>query len=468
MVFTSVTFLFFFLPAVVALYWLAPRPARNFVLLAASLLFYTWGSGAIVGVLFVSVLVDYALGFVAAAGAANEDARLKRLAIAGSVVVNLGLLCWFKYAGWLIGSAADAGIWSGAAPEIILPIGISFFTFQSMSYTIDVARGRCAHLRNPLDFALYVALFPQLIAGPIVRFHEIEPQIRERDRSTHDLGEGAVRFAHGLFKKVVVADTLAVVADASFGAGDLTTGAAWLGALAYTLQIYFDFSGYSDMAIGLGKMFGFTIPENFARPYSAVSITDLWRRWHITLSNWFRDYLYFPLGGGRGSTSRVYLNLLMVFLLTGLWHGANWTFIVWGAYHGGWLLIERHFGWRNVDAVGVQAFRRALTFLIWLVGLVIFRSDNIGHAGDYLATMVSFNGLGLGEIARETSTRFVLTLIAASAVVLMPRDLVIGPLLTTDTLGGRVARIAILGVGLPLALLIAVSGAFSPFLYFQF
>ncbi|GJM36761.1 MAG: alginate O-acetyltransferase [Acidimicrobiales bacterium] len=469
MVFSSVTFLFFFLPAALAVYALAPRPLRNVVLLLISLVFYTWGSGAIVGVLFVSVIVDYVLGFVAAAGARLDDHRLRRLAITASVVVNLSLLAWFKYAGWLIENAADAGLYSGAAPDIVLPIGISFFTFQSMSYTIDVARGRCDHLVNPIDFALYVTLFPQLIAGPIVRYHEIEPEIRRRDLTTHHLGEGAVRFGHGLVKKLVIADTVGVVADAAFGADELTMGAAWVGALAYTMQIYFDFSGYSDMAIGLGKMFGFTIPENFARPYSAVSVTDFWRRWHITLSNWFRDYLYIPLGGGRGRPAAVYRNLMIVFLLTGLWHGANWTFVVWGIYHGGWLLLERRFGWRNVDNTGAQIARRATTLLIVVVGWVIFRADSLGAAADHLGAMVSFDDLGLGALARSTSTRAVLTLLGASLVVFLPRDAVTGPILVTDIeRRGRIARTAILGVGLPFALLLAASGAFSPFLYFQF
>lgn len=469
MVFSSVTFLFFFLPCVVAVYVLAPAGLRNVVLLTASLVFYTWGSGAIVGVLLVSVVVDYAFGFVAAAGARNDDARLRRIAITASVVTNLSLLAWFKYAGWLIENAADAGLYSGAAPDIVLPIGISFFTFQSMSYTIDVARGRCDHLVNPLDFALYVTLFPQLIAGPIVRFHEIEPEIRRRDLTTHNLGEGAVRFGHGLVKKLVIADTVGTVADAAFGADELTMGAAWVGALAYTMQIYFDFSGYSDMAIGLGKMFGFTIPENFNRPYSAVSITDFWRRWHITLSNWFRDYLYIPLGGGRGRPTAVYRNLMIVFLLTGLWHGANWTFVVWGIYHGGWLLVERRFGWRNIEAGGSQVARRATTLLIVIVGWVLFRADSLGAAGDHLAAMVSFDGLGLGDLAQVTSTRVVLTLLGACLVVFLPRDVVTGPILVADNdRRGRTARAAILGVGLPFALLLAASGAFSPFLYFQF
>jgi len=468
-VFSSVTFLFFFLPVVIAVYALSPRRARNLVLAIASTIFYIWGSGTLVAVLYVSVFVDYGLGFLASRGASDNDPRLRRAAITLSVVTNLGLLAWFKYAGWLIGSAEDAGLWTGTAPDIVLPIGISFFTFQSMSYTIDVARGRCQHLSNPLDFALYVTLFPQLIAGPIVRYHEIEPQIRERDFTADQLGEGAIRFAHGLVKKVVIADAVGVIADAAFGADELTTGAAWVGALAYTMQIYFDFSGYSDMAIGLGRMFGFTIPENFDRPYSAASVTDFWRRWHITLSNWFRDYLYIPLGGSRGAANSTYRNLMIVFLLTGLWHGANWTFVVWGAYHGGWLLFERRFGLRNLASGASSVARRATTFMIVVIGWVIFRAESLSQAGDYLSSMFALDGIGLGSLARVTSTRAVLTLLAASAVVFLPATFTTGPFLVgSNDRVAQGARVAILGVGLPVALILAASGAFSPFLYFQF
>lgn len=469
MVFSSITFLFFFLPATVALYAFAPRPARNFVLLVTSLIFYIWGSGALVAVLLVSVVVDYALGFAAAQAVASKNRNHKRLVIAASVITNLGLLGWFKYAGWLIESASDAGFYTGTAPDIVLPIGISFFTFQSMSYTIDVARGRCEHLANPVDFALYVTLFPQLIAGPIVRYHEIEPQIRSREFNGVLVGEGSLRFAHGLVKKVVIADTVGRVADAAFGSGDLTTGAAWVGALAYTMQIYFDFSGYSDMAIGLGRMFGFSIPENFDRPYSAASITDFWRRWHITLSNWFRDYLYIPLGGGRGSSFATYRNLMTVFLLTGLWHGANWTFIVWGVYHGSWLLFERRFMLRNLDRAGPHAVRRGTTLLIVVVGWVVFRADSIEHAAHYLQTMFTFGGLDLGVLARVTTTRAALTLIVSLLVVLLPASYVTGPFLTRpDDRLARLARFVVVGLAFPFALLLAASGAFSPFLYFQF
>ncbi len=475
MVFSGITFLFYFLPAVLLVYAIAPRPLRNLVLLVASLVFYIWGAGYLVLTLLFSVVVDYALGFVAQRGATYRDARRVRFAITASVVLNVGLLAWFKYAGWLIDIAADAGVYSGSVPEIVLPIGISFFTFQSMSYTIDVARGRCDHLSNPLDFALYVTLFPQLIAGPIVRYHEIEPQIRDRRFSIDQFGEGAVRFSHGLAKKVLIADTLAPLADRSFGAAtldpdSLTTGSAWIGLVAYTLQIYFDFSGYSDMAIGLGKMFGFTFPENFRRPYSAVSITDFWRRWHITLSNWFRDYVYLPLGGSRGSSASTYRNLMAVFLLTGVWHGANWTFVAWGAFHGLWLLVERRAGLRSLDEdrPGVVALRRATTLLIVMLGWVLFRSTSLDAAGNFYLALFSFDGFGLGILEDFVTTRVALTLLLAIGVFGLSRDFVAGLALTRPDNPPIPARAAIMLVALPAALLLVAAGAFSPFLYFQF
>ena len=474
MVFSGASFLFFFFPAALAIYSITPRPARNAVLAALSLLFYIWGSGTLVFVLLVSVAADFALGFPAARAARDDNDRLRHQVIAGSVVVNLAMLGFFKYATWILDSLSTLGVWTGQAPDITLPIGISFFTFQSMSYTIDVARGRSRHLSNPLDFMLYVTMFPQLIAGPIVRYHEIEAEIRDRRFTLDGVGEGSLRFAHGLVKKVVIADTIAPIAVAAFAAepGELSTAAAWLGAVAFTLQIYFDFSGYSDMAIGLGRMFGFTIPENFRRPYSSLSITDFWRRWHITLSGWFRDYLYIPLGGSRMSTEAgVRRNLLIVFFLTGLWHGANLTFVVWGLLHGAFLLIERRRGTRYLEASSpiVDLWRRSRIVLVLVVTWVIFRADDLGSAAGYLGSMFSFDGGGLGVLDPVMTTRAALVMAAASLVVVMPRDLVIGPLLTRSrhTIAG-VTRVAVMGLGLPIALLLVASGSFSPFLYFQF
>jgi alginate O-acetyltransferase complex protein AlgI len=415
-------------------------------------------------------------GFVAGRGHRDDSARLRRLGISITVLVNLGLLGFFKYANFFVEQMNTLGNRLGfetiAWTSIALPIGISFFTFQSMSYTIDVARGRSSHITNPVNFALYVALFPQLIAGPIVRFHEIAEEIGDRATTLDGFAIGAVRFSHGLVKKVIIADAAGAVAEPVFGlpAGDLTTTAAWLGVVAYTLQIYFDFSGYSDMAIGLGRMFGFNFPENFRRPYSALSITDFWRRWHITLSNWFRDYLYIPLGGSRNNRALTYRNLVIVFLLTGFWHGANWTFVIWGIYHGALLMIERATGQRAVDDPSAPAVRRLLTLLLVMIGWVIFRADSLGHAISFLQAMFTYQPGGLPVVVElAASPRIMLIIALASAVVLLPRDFVGGLTLTRKS-GWRPAlgRTVLMFGALPYAAALISTGTFSPFLYYQF
>ena len=476
MVFSSIEFLFLFLPALLGLYHLAPKRLRNAVLLLASLLFYTWSGGAFVVILAVSVAVDYFAGRLVVAARERGQQRRLRLGVAISVAVNLGLLGYFKYANFLVGQLNELGAALGlgeiAWTTIGLPIGISFFTFQSMSYTIDLARGRAEHLRNPLDFALYVALFPQLICGPIVRYHEIAHQIRERHPRLDDFAAGAVRFVHGLVKKVVIADAAGSLADAAFSlpAAELNTATAWLGVGAYTLQIYFDFSGYSDMAIGLGRMFGFTFPENFRRPYSAISITDFWRRWHITLSSWLRDYLYIPLGGNRRGTRATYRNLVIVFLLTGLWHGANWTFVVWGIYHGALLSIERLTGQRPTERATLEWPRRALVLGLVMLGWVVFRADSVTHAMAFYRAMFSFSGFGLAPMVALALTHRVAVVTAlASAVVLLPQDFVAGPWLVAGRRRSlALGRLAWLGGGALYATSLIASGSFSPFLYFQF
>lgn len=477
MVFSSQDFLFFFLPAVLAAYYLLPRRWRNMVLLLASLAFYAAGGGVLVVLLLISTVVDYSAGRYVSRSVDAGDRGGVRLGVTISVLANLSLLGYFKYANFVVDQVnaigAQIGLGTIAWSSIVLPIGISFYTFQSMSYTIDVARGRVAAIRNPLDFALYVALFPQLIAGPIVRFHEISDEIVERSSTTDDFSEGVVRFAHGLVKKVIVADAAGLVADSVFGlpTGELTTAAAWLGVAAYTIQIYFDFSGYSDMAIGLGRMFGFHFPENFRRPYSALSITDFWRRWHITLSNWFRDYLYVPLGGSRGTTAGTYRNLATVFLLTGLWHGANWTFVVWGTYHGALLVIERVTGQRPVgDDAPHSWIRRALTLLTVMVGWVLFRADSLTHAWSILDVMFTPHlGELPAEIAHVLTTRVQLTLVLAALVVLLPRHFV-GGISLSQGLGrwAAVGRVGLMLLGFPYALALVSTGTFSPFLYYQF
>jgi alginate O-acetyltransferase complex protein AlgI len=476
MVFSSISFLFAFLPVVLLLYFTVPRALRNTLLLLASLFFYAWGGGIFVLLLLASCASNYVLGLLVARVA--ERRRARSLCIAGSVAVNLAILGTFKYANFAVSQwdalAAGLGqpplVWTALA----LPIGISFYTFQSMSYVFDVARGAARPFRNPLDFALYVSMFPQLIAGPIVRFHQIADQIRARRTRLADVSEGAVRFLFGLVKKVVVADSVGGIADAAFALPQpwLSTGAAWLGLLACTLQIYFDFSGYSDMAIGLGRMFGFRLPENFDRPYSALSITDFWRRWHMTLSAWFRDYLYLPLGGSRRGTARTYRNLVAVFLLVGLWHGANWTFVAWGVYHGALLIFERVSGRRFLEAAPRPALQRALTLLLVVLGWVLFRATDLAHAGSFYAALCGLGGdpgsLAPG-FAEALTTRNLTVLCLATLVFVLPRGFRGGP--TLERAPGRwldAARAALLLVAAPYAAVLILSGSYQPFLYFQF
>jgi len=481
MVFTSPTFLFAFLPVVLAGSVLVPKRARNGWLLLSSFVFYSWGGGILVVLLVVSTVADFAFGRLVHSANILDRPRLKRIGIIGSVMVNIGLLSYFKYANFLVEQLNRLGDYLGvgtiAWTSVTLPIGISFYTFQTMSYTLDLARGRGVVLKRISDFGLYVSFFPQLVAGPIVRYHEIYEEIIERSVSIDRFSAGAARFMVGLSKKVIVADQVATIADRVFAVDPTSLAAtdAWVGILAYTVQIYFDFSGYSDMAIGLGHMFGFAFPENFRRPYSAVSITDFWRRWHITLSNWFRDYVYIPLGGSRVKPRRVYLNLVLVFLVTGLWHGANWTFVVWGTYHGAIMLIERQLGQRPVegDSVSYASLRRAATLLLVMVGWVIFRSPSITHGVRYLIAMVG-HAPTAGAVAPllGVAAAPLVTLTAASMVVLLPGSWVAGvhvsDLPRISSLRVRVITSASLTAAFGYALILVLAGTFSPFLYFQF
>ncbi|MGJ3232013.1 MAG: MBOAT family O-acyltransferase [Oceanicaulis sp.] len=474
MVFSSVFFLFYFLPVAVAGYFALPKSMKNAWLLIASLFFYVWGAGAFVLILLASIALNYALGLLAERGRARGDVRGVRLAVIGTAVVNVGILAVFKYAGFAFDQLnAGLAVFGGPALpalDILLPIGISFFTFQSMSYVFDVARGAAPVQRNPLNFALYVALFPQLIAGPIVRYASIADRLTERRTSLDDVTEGAFRFCWGLIKKVVIADAFAPVAEAGFSgsAGEIGMAGAWIALLAYTLQIYFDFSGYCDMAIGLGRIFGFRFPENFARPYSAGSVTEFWRRWHITLSSWFRDYVYIPLGGSRGSLAVTQRNLWIVFLLTGFWHGAAWTFIFWGLMHGAMLVIERVMGWR--EAAGAwRPVRRAATLLFVMMTWVVFRSESLPDALAFYAALFDVTRFAASpEILAALDTRALATLVLASAVFVLPPAFSGWDWLNRADLRGLVQRAAVLGPGLAYALILAVSGSYTAFLYFQF
>jgi len=475
MLFSSLFFLFAFLPAVIIGYYvqylLVKNRLRNLILLLFSYLFYLFGAPDFILVLAGSTLLDYAMGRLM-----DRVPARKRLWLILSIVVNLGLLAWFKYANFMVDQTADAlgrlGLDLSGWETVILPIGISFFTFQKLSYTIDVYRGRCRSIANVIDFAMYVALFPQLVAGPIVRFVDIRRQIENRVETWNRFYGGALRFCWGLSKKVILADTCGRFADLAFGhpAASLDTISAWVGALAYTLQIYLDFSAYSDMAIGLGMLFGFRFLENFNRPYSAFSLTDFWRRWHISLSRWFRDYLYIPLGGNRNGAARTYLNLTLVFLLCGLWHGANWTFVVWGAYHGLFLVAERITGLRKLPENRLRGLRRLFTLGIVICGWVIFRCDDLSQAAGYFSAMFSLDVASpapwLLDLFDLKNT--VLLLCAATALFLPSGTLEADGQLQKKKLLSTAAGIFVFTILLPWCVVIMASGNLNPFIYYRF
>ena len=394
MVFSSLVFLLGFLPALLLVYFLIParfRGLRNLVLLGASLFFYWWGASKLVLLMVLSILVNYLGGLLAG----QADRRLARFGVIFASVVGLGLLGWFKYAGFLAQTIHDLGF-AVPIPQVTLPIGISFFTFQGLSYVIDVYRGDAPIQKNPLNVALYVALFPQLVAGPIVRYTTVMAEIAHREETLSEFAAGVTRFCFGLAKKMVLANSMGQIADGVFNqtAANLDPSLAWVGALAYTFQIYFDFSAYSDMAIGLGHMFGFRFLENFNYPYISRSVTEFWRRWHISLSTCFRDYVYFPLGGSRvGSRAKHIRNLFLVWLLTGIWHGANWTFLAWGLLYFALLVLEKYAG---LGRGWPKFFRWLYPVMVFLLTCVVFRSETIGLALQYFQAMFGF-GAGLGD-----------------------------------------------------------------------
>ena len=428
MVFSSHLFFLYFLPAALLVYYVLPHRGRHLALALLSYTFYGWANPFFVVLLLASTVVDYTCGLAIAAAAQDaEGARRRRIAVAVSVSVvsNLSLLGFFKYANFGIDtlrgvSGALGADWMGldTALRVTLPLGISFYTFQSMSYTIDVARGHAAPLRNFIDFACYVSLFPQLVAGPIIRFAEIADQLARRTHTAAKFARGVAFVSLGLAKKVLLANPCGRIADLAFDAGSVAMLDAWLGLLAYAFQIYFDFSGYSDMAIGLGLMLGFVFPKNFDSPYRAESITEFWRRWHLSLSSWLRDYLYVPLGGSRGRPRRTYANLAIVMLLGGLWHGAAWTFVCWGAFHGALLAVER---WRGASLYPFlpAPLRRAATFGLVLLSWVLFRAADLGDAAGYFRSLaglapVTDQARLLGQVIADP---YSLVALAGAAVV---------------------------------------------------
>jgi len=467
MLFNSYEFLFVFLPLVLALYYALPTTGsgRTWLLTVASYFFYCWWNPNYFFLLFGISVFDYWVGYRLAR---TEDPKAKKRFLIFSLVMNLGLLAVFKYAGFLFETVNDAaalvspGTRLLPALSITLPIGISFHTFQSMSYTIDVYRGNCRQARSLLEYLCFVALFPQLVAGPVVRFVQVARELESRSHTWEKFALGVHFFIVGLAKKVIIADAAAPLAAALDGQPDGAIS-AWASALAYTVQIYFDFSGYSDMAIGLGAMFGFDFPPNFDSPYQARSITDFWRRWHISLSTWLRDYLYIPLGGSRLGPQRTYVNLLLTMLLGGLWHGAAWTFIVWGAYHGALLAIERALGDRHPIARLPTPLQVIVTLALVTFGWVFFRATSMSLALAHVKAMLGLSGLGSLAPLEITSP-----LVAAAAV---PGGLLLA-MLARNTWRSDIAlstpRAAIDTLLLVGSVIVLLGNQSSPFLYFQF
>ena len=468
MAFSSNFFLFAFLPIVLGIYFLCRPGYRNAALLGASLLFYAFDAGWLLWILLVSILLNHAV----ASTLVNLQGTTRRLVFAAAVVVNVAMLAHYKYTAFLWNAAAGAlsllDVKLPAAPSIALPIGISFFTFQAVSYIADVHTGVVKPARRLLDFAMYHSLFPQLIAGPIVRYSEIERSITERRSTLDGVADGIYRFCIGLGKKLIIADTVGLIVDPIFSlpASGLSLSVAWLGIISYTLQIYFDFSGYSDMAIGLGKIFGFDFPENFAQPYRSRSITEFWRRWHMTLSRWFRDYLYIPLGGNRHGSWRTYRNLFVVFFLCGLWHGAAFTFVVWGLYHGALLVLERLYR-THVGELPAGIVAWALTLVLVAVGWVLFRSPTLPYAFAYISALFGASGgSGVYPVSSFLSGERIVSLLVGIMFSLVPFE---GQLYR---LRGSSGFIAAKGTFALVTLVYAVAllsvRNFNPFIYFRF
>ena len=396
MVFSSAVFLFVFLPAVWLVHTLIPARrtgARNVLLCLASLLFYAYGEPVYILLMLGSVLFNYLAAVLIGRAAERGRGRLKKALTVSAVVLNLGILGFFKYVPWLVSLTNAHTPLALPVPGFVMPIGISFYTFQILSYVLDVSRGEAQVQRSFLKLLLYISFFPQLIAGPIVSYNDIRTQLTERTTTLEGTASGIRRFIFGLSKKLLVSNTAAVLADAAFGADSPSAPLAWLGAFAYCIQIYFDFSGYSDMAVGLASLFGFRIGENFNYPYSAVSIRDFWKCWHISLTNWFRSYVYIPLGGNRKGGARTVLNRYLVFFLTGFWHGANFTYILWGLWHGTLMMFERVTGFeRLTEKKALRPLTRLYTLLCAALGFVMFRAESVGRGFSYLAAMFAGQG----------------------------------------------------------------------------
>ena len=472
MVFSSSIFLLYFLPIFLVAYFLVDTKYKNHVALLASLVFYGFGSPKFLVTLLVAIIIDF---FIVREIDRSEAPKRRKLFLVFSIILNLGLLAYFKYANFFIDNINALLSAFGGNPikwtRVILPIGISFFTFQKLSYSVDVYRKTSVPLKSIFDYALFIMLFPQLIAGPIVRYCEISEQIRQRDYRWSECLHGFYRFVIGLCKKILIADVLGTQVDLWL-AGDIASmgfTTAWITVLAYSLQLYFDFSGYSDMAIGLGRIMGFKFPENFDNPYNSASINEFWRRWHQTLGVFMRNYLYIPLGGNRVSKSRTYFNLWVVFLLSGLWHGANWNFVIWGVYHGLFIVSERLFLNRFYERIG-RIPSVILTFFIVVVGWAIFRIENLNELWIFLGKLFSFNFSDWRVLA---DAHFFTTLVVAlffSFFCLLPLGRKVQQKVFYSDYSNKGHAVAwVLAMAALVFCIAALNAAdFSPFIYFRF
>ena len=461
MLFSSVTFLYYFLPAVLILYFLVPRFLKNTVLLISSLIFYGWGEPKLLGLMIFTILMFYFCGLMIGR---SQTQKAKKLWLTVSIVISIGLLGLFKYADFFIDSFNAVTGLSVPLLRLALPVGISFYTFQSLSYTIDVYRGNVPAQKNPLSFGAYVALFPQLIAGPIVRYVDVARELNERQHSWEDFCLGLRRFLVGLGKKILIADNFALLMKLFRESEGKSVLFYWLYAVAFMLNIYFDFSGYSDMAIGLGRIFGFRFIENFNYPYLSKSVTEFWRRWHMSLGSWFRDYIYIPMGGNRVSKGRWVFNILTVWMLTGLWHGAAWNFVLWGLLFGIALMIEK---WVPAIQKLPGFLRHGYVLLIVCLSFVLFNAESLSQALSDMGGMFGFAGVPLVNAEslyylRSYAPLFLMGIVGATPIV---RDTARK---VAEKPWGAVPEVLLMALLLIVCSAYLVDGSFSPFLYFRF
>jgi len=467
MVFSTPVFMFYFLVLTLGIYYVVPRRLRNLVILCASLFFYYWGERDYVVIMFLSTAIDYTHGILVERCKAKGNDRGARMAVASSILFNLALLIFFKYWDFLALSLQSMGLNFMPVLNIHLPIGISFYTFQTMSYTIDVYRGDSRAQRSILNFGTFVTLFPQLIAGPIIKYKDLGDQIDERTCSMEKFASGVQIFMVGLGKKLLIANNVGMLWDCykAMAPGDLTVAGAWLGVLAFSFQLYFDFSGYSDMATGLGRMLGFEFLANFNYPYISKSVTEFWRRWHISLGTWFREYLYIPLGGNRCSKGRWVFNLLMVWAATGIWHGASWNYLIWGLYFFVLLMAEKFFLSDLLKKLPAAASHLYTLFLV-LVSWAIFAIEDFGHLISYLKVMFGLGGVPITNGAFGYYLTSYLPILCVAALASTPLGITVYKKLPRKA--AQAAGLALILAGLLLCTAYLVDGTYNPFLYFRF